>query len=665
MKKVLVLCVVLFLFVMFEGTTAFADEEARLSGTDRFKTAVEISKAGWDSADTIVLSTAFNFPDALAGGPLAHQMDAPILLTRKDRLVDATRDEILRLGATKAVILGGDGVVSQDVVKKLKTIGLSVERVSGTDRYETAAEIAKKLEATDTAFVVYGRNFPDALSIAPYAAKEGHPILLTRTAKIPDATKEFLKKVDNVVVVGGPGVVSDKIMKQMPNATRVSGKNRFQTAAKFVQKYQMDANNTYIATGYNFADALTGSVLAAKNNGAMLLVRPTNLPSEIHYVLNQKQFTEAIPLGGPNAVSEEVVKKVDDLLKNDTIGTATPIQVGHEYTGRINYGGDKDYYKFTLTEPGKLQVLMNEIPDKSWEVSVLNQNEDQYLTFDTDRSSTASSYSEKDIGLTAGTYYVKVKTNWSTNDVQYRFQIEFSKGDYEKEFNNTLRDANRIEVGPEYKGHLQTSSDDDFYKFELDQAGNLILDVNQVVGASWKYILLNEDGEEYLGLITSRGNDASARNKRKVGLPAGVYYLKVDYHHSSRYKEYNFNLSFKAGNHYEQEHNNNRSEANHIEMNKQYQGALQWSNEEDYYTFTVNQPSTITIEMKNKIGSSWDFELKDENGSRLGRKTTSRSGNASDTTTMTLELSPGDHFLNINNGYSGAYDDYFFTVHKD
>src|SRR5690606_2671706 len=99
----------------------------RLAGDDRYRTAVAISQEGWKSADTVVLATGADFPDALAGGPLAYQQNAPILLTRPASLFEATEKEIVRLKAKKVIILGSTTAVSKAVEKKLKDMGLAVE----------------------------------------------------------------------------------------------------------------------------------------------------------------------------------------------------------------------------------------------------------------------------------------------------------------------------------------------------------------------------------------------------------------------------------------------------------------------------------------------------------------------------------------------------------
>jgi hypothetical protein len=95
------------------------------------------------SAPVVFVSTGLNFPDALGGGPVAALHDGPLLLVRTDSIPPATATELTRLNPDKIVVLGGTGVVSAGVETLLAgyTSG-AVERLSGADRYETAAAIS-------------------------------------------------------------------------------------------------------------------------------------------------------------------------------------------------------------------------------------------------------------------------------------------------------------------------------------------------------------------------------------------------------------------------------------------------------------------------------------------------------------------------------------------
>src|SRR5690606_11769517 len=157
MKRIFSILVFSCLFFLIGIQTSFAETD-RIRGAERFETAVEISKTGWESSEYVIIANGFSFPDALAGGPLAYPHDAPILLTRVSGLSDETKAESKRLSASKAIILGGTAAISEDVVEQLEDLGLEVERIGGKDRYITAALISEKISSTQ-AVLANGMNF--------------------------------------------------------------------------------------------------------------------------------------------------------------------------------------------------------------------------------------------------------------------------------------------------------------------------------------------------------------------------------------------------------------------------------------------------------------------------------------------------------------------------
>nr|WP_263324810.1 cell wall-binding repeat-containing protein [Neobacillus sp. Marseille-Q6967] len=288
----------------------------RISGETRFETAVAISQEGWkNGADTVVIARGYDFPDALAGTPLAYQLDAPMLLTRDNNLTEATKNEITRLKAKNVIILGSSDAIRPNVENQLKDMGLQVTRIGGVDRFDTANQIAEKMPIKgDTAIVAFGFNFPDALTIAPYAAKMGYPIFLSRTETISESTKNALKNYKHTIVVGSEDVLSDKVMNQLNDPVRYGGLNRFETNFNIVNNlFKGENGKAYIATGYNFADALTGAVLAAKNNAPLLLTYPTQVPDPIKNAIMTKKLYYYNFLGGSDVVGVE--NQIADLFQ--------------------------------------------------------------------------------------------------------------------------------------------------------------------------------------------------------------------------------------------------------------------------------------------------------------------------------------------------------------
>lgn len=296
-------------FVASSYLTSFGK---RISGAERYSTANEIALEGWNKADTVIVASGQNFPDALAGAPLGYKLDAPILLTKKDSLPDQTKQMIEKLGAKKVILLGGTGAVSDNVQRSIEGIqGVKVERINGATRYETAAKIAERLGGTpEKAVIANGSNFPDALAIAPYAARNGYPILLVKekSTTIDEPTAKLLrdKEIKSTIVAGGTSAVTDAVLKALPGAQRISGKDRYATSVEIIKELNLPTENIYTATGRSFADALTGSVLAAKKGTSILLVDDKERPV-VSELVSSKDLHNFQVLGGRSAVNNQAL----------------------------------------------------------------------------------------------------------------------------------------------------------------------------------------------------------------------------------------------------------------------------------------------------------------------------------------------------------------------
>ncbi|MGG4491644.1 cell wall-binding repeat-containing protein [Metabacillus idriensis] len=648
MKKLFMLALAFllsFTFFIAEGSAA-----SRLKGADRYETAVNISKNGWSQADTVVLAIGNNFPDALAGGPLAYKLNAPILLSQKDTLGKSTITEIQRLKPKKAIILGSVNVITKKVETELKSLGLTFTRLGGKDRYETAAIIAAQLGKTDKAVVAYGMNFPDALAIAPYAAQKGYPILLSKTNELPDPTKKELNGKKETIFVGGKSILSDAVIKQAPNGKRISGADRFDTAAAIIKQYQPDASNAYVATGMNFADALTGSVLAAKKNGAMVLVNPKQVPKAMTNLLSVKTFVTVVSLGGEGAVSNAVLQKIEELNVNDTIQKAAPIKVNTGYTLQTTEY-QSDYFKVTLAKPGNVTVQFKQNADHYWEGEMIDKDGKVYLDFRTEDGSSIDNFTNKSVGLPAGVFYFKVNGINDSYKVPYTFTINYEDSNYyEKELNNTLASSSPVELNKDYKGIIQdVYNDTDYYKFTLDQPGNVELKVDNKSGSRWDAVIMDGNGKEYGDLETISGSSASGTSNFNIGLPKGTYYVQVN--NGSEQVEYKFHLKYTKSNFYEKEFNDNTAAANSIELNQYYTGNIEnYYNDVDYFRLTLKEAGNISVNVKQKPGSRWYVAVMNSSGTDLASFETAGNDYASGETAIPVGLPAGDYYIEIRNG---------------
>ncbi|MEH7384312.1 cell wall-binding repeat-containing protein [Bacillus sp. JJ1521] len=339
MKKIFILLVLPFLLLLFSSST-FADNTAeRVDGKDRFQVSVNLSQKGWPKhSETVVLAFYNAYADALAAGPLAFHYDAPILLTHTGSLTGVTKEEIKRLNPKRVIIVGGAGSINDSVMIELRKMGVSdVWRLGGRDRYEVAARIAKEIPNNNRAVLANGLDFPDALAISPYASKNKIPILLTKPNLMPEVTKQILatRNVTNTVVVGGTASVSESVFKNLKGPMRISGKDRYEVAANVIRTFNLPTEKAYLATGLTFADALTGSVLAAKENAPILLSKNDTLPDYTRQIIKERGISNFVILGGLGSVPQRVVSQVSGKLAGLTIvvdaghGGSDPGAIGH------------------------------------------------------------------------------------------------------------------------------------------------------------------------------------------------------------------------------------------------------------------------------------------------------------------------------------------------
>lgn len=290
----------------------------RLGGVDRYETSVTISKSGWQNGSAYaVLATGKDYPDALSAAPLARKYSAPILLTDKDLIPKSTLDEIKRLKTTRIFICGGIGVVSKAVETQLNSIGITIERLGGTDRYATSVAIAGKLGAVSGELMVAnGYEWSDALSASSIAAKMGIPIILTDKNKLPDSINSFIgtKNFSKAYILGDTDLISSTVATKFINSERVVGSTEYERNINIIKRFQsnIDLSNICVATGADFPDALSGSVLAATLSSAIILVDNNNLQAITteYAIQNLKNTNNVYIFGLQGAVTNDTISKL-------------------------------------------------------------------------------------------------------------------------------------------------------------------------------------------------------------------------------------------------------------------------------------------------------------------------------------------------------------------
>ena len=300
----------------------------RIAGANRFTTAVEISQSAYpDGANVVYLATAYNFPDALAGGTGAARTNGPILLSEVDSVPAVTLDEIRRLDPSRVVILGGEAALAPTVEEDLSEFGVDVVRLAGRDRYDTAAQISRMHfePGVRYAFVTGGLDFTAAIAGAPAAAQAESPMVLARPDSLPAYTRDELVRLrpDVIIVLGGTGVVGASVEQELAayatsgRVERLAGGDAYGTAVAISAWAQQDGSATaYLATSGTYVDALAGIAVAARDGAPILLVGD-DLDPVVEAELERLGAEEVVALGGPAAVKPRVAMRIWNNLNNN------------------------------------------------------------------------------------------------------------------------------------------------------------------------------------------------------------------------------------------------------------------------------------------------------------------------------------------------------------
>ena len=358
-----------------------SDPVTVFAGEDRYDTSAKQALGGWDSCGTVLVVSGGGWPDALGASGLAGTLDCPILLTDPGSLPSSVAQAIAELGATHAIVVGGQTAVSEQVVSDLKAAGAaSVERLGGDTRYGTQMEIyrygkERSLWDGSTAIVANGSgsNFADALSASPVAFAEKAPIFITNEdGRLPLEQQKALISgasdgdFSNMVLVGGSSRI-DEFTEGFANSVgsiaskksgsyscdRLAGETRYETSAKLaswaVSKGILSADGAGFASASSPYDALGGGALQGHRGSVLLLVNDGSYSAAVGS-LSSGGVGSISFFGGDNAISANT---------REGIAGALGISVDKSVTYRN--------YDITLSSFAKLEGLSaDEIDPNNW-----------------------------------------------------------------------------------------------------------------------------------------------------------------------------------------------------------------------------------------------------------------------------------------------------------
>ncbi|MEQ1734871.1 MAG: cell wall-binding repeat-containing protein [Rhodoglobus sp.] len=300
-----------------EGVTV-----SRISGADRYDVGVAISRQSFPdpaAVPVVYVTTGVKYPDALSAAPAATLLGGPLLLTPGEYLDSRVSAEIQRLHPARIVVVGGPASVSDLTYTQLEALvgPDAVSRVGGADRYEASRNIVAGAftAPVSVAYVATGANFPDALSASAAGGALGRPVILVQgtDSRLDQATRGLLEglAVSRIIVAGGPNSVSDGILADLNTiapTSRMSGADRFDASrAIAMEAFSSTTPETvYIATGFNFPDALAGAAIAGRESAPLIVVPGNCVPAATLDAIRTLGVGSVTLLGGTATLTANV-----------------------------------------------------------------------------------------------------------------------------------------------------------------------------------------------------------------------------------------------------------------------------------------------------------------------------------------------------------------------
>ena len=304
----------------------------RITGEDIYASSVEVAKAMYpEGAEKVIIATANKekLADALTAGSLANLYNAPVLLVEGDNVSEVVA-EYLADGVKEVTVIGGPNTISPAVFEKLEAMVDSVERIQGSNRFQTAVEVAKlvqKDEAQNKFIVANGEGnekFVDALSASAVSSVYGYPVLVTSADELVKEATAFLtdSKASEVFVIGGESsikkaVITDleKVLDKEAKVERISGTNRNETAVAVAKAFFPEAEQAVFVNGDDNQLVLVAGTYAGSQNAPVILVGQKDVPKPAKEYLPTSAIKDGTVIGSVESVEEIVRLQLEELVK--------------------------------------------------------------------------------------------------------------------------------------------------------------------------------------------------------------------------------------------------------------------------------------------------------------------------------------------------------------
>ena len=282
----------------------------------------------------------------------------------------------------------------------------------------------------------------------------------------------------------------------------------------------------------------------------------------------------------------------------DTRSSATALALGDSMPGRIEEGGDEDFFRVEVTEPGSLTVYTTGDLDT---VGELQRGDGTYLAGDDDSGELHNFRIEQDV--VAGTHYVRIGS-YGEAAGSYVVQALFTAERITDDHGNTRSNATALALGDSVPGKIEEGGDEDFFRVEVKEPGSLTVYTSGDLDTAGE--LQRGDGT-YLAGDDDSGELQNFRIEHDVVV--GTYFVRVGSYGvatGSYVVQALFTAELIAD-----DHGDNRSDATALALGDPVLGEIEQGGDEDFFRVEVSVPGSLTVYSSGDLDTVGELQRGD------------------------------------------------------
>lgn len=211
-----------------------------------------------------------------------------------------------------------EAATSDGGASSLSAQSVTWKRLEGASRYDTMAAIVEEgFSKSDWAVLASGQNFADALAANGLAGTYDCPVILTAGNELSWQALAQIQRlqVKHLFIMGGTSAISTDVENAIKTlnieVTRVSGGDRSATSAAALveaHKYRTGSNTVIVASGANYADALSIGPWAYATSSPIVLTKGDGTLSDeaVKAINEDPEIINVLVVGGTSVVSPAI-----------------------------------------------------------------------------------------------------------------------------------------------------------------------------------------------------------------------------------------------------------------------------------------------------------------------------------------------------------------------